>query len=119
GGGSASPEKPCAKRLDASTIHVPPDVMRSLGLRTGQAAVPSRPQVLPPFSATLALDTNHLARVHARFAGEVVALGTVKNKETTADTPASSSIGRSLRNGDRVEQNQVLAVLWSKDLGEK
>jgi cobalt-zinc-cadmium efflux system membrane fusion protein len=74
---------------------------------------------LPPFSGVLAVDSNRLARVHPRFAGEVVALGTVKALEVTAATPDSSSYGRPLRFGDRVTKDQLLAVVWSKDLGEK
>src|SRR5439155_25050206 len=48
---------------------------------------------------------NSLFRVHTRFAGEVVELGSIK--------------GKPVRHGDKVEKDQLLAVIWSKDLGEK
>ena len=40
------------------------------------------------------------------------------NKGET-DKPFANTGPRALRNGDRVEANQLLAVVWSKELGEK
>jgi cobalt-zinc-cadmium efflux system membrane fusion protein len=51
-----------------------------------------------------------LARVHSRFAGEVVEIG------HPVDRPDSTT---ALRVGDHVRQGDLLAVVWSKDLGEK
>ena len=68
------------------------------------------------FAGSLFLDPNRLARVHSRFPGEVVSIGPVKPGADPATDPDGA---RPLRAGDRVEQGQVLAVIWSKDVGEK
>ncbi len=65
---------------------------------------------------SLTIDPNRLARVRSLFAGEVTAIGKI------GDTLAGGLQGiaeRDLRQGDRVAKGQVLAVVWSKDLGEK
>jgi cobalt-zinc-cadmium efflux system membrane fusion protein len=105
------------RRLDADSVFVPPEVAETLGLETTKVA-PARPRPLAPLSGTLALDSNLLTRVHARFPGEVVALGTVQGAET--DTPGRrDTADPALRYGDQVRKGQLLAVLRSKDLGEK
>jgi cobalt-zinc-cadmium efflux system membrane fusion protein len=68
------------------------------------------------FAGSLFLDENRRARVHSRFPGEVVSIGPLKAGADPATDPVG---GRPLRAGDRVEQGQVLAVIWSKDVGEK
>src|SRR5262249_42489168 len=94
-------------------LHVPPNVVHKLGLRTARAKKATQPRALPPLSGSLALDTNYLARVHARFAGEVVEIGLIAE-----GGPGPTQV-RQLRFGDVVEKGQLLAVVWSKDLGEK
>ena len=68
-------------------------------------------------SGSLALDANRLARVHARFDGEVVEIGTVP--DASARTGPGEAPSRHIRFGDEVAEGQVLAVLWSTELGEK
>src|SRR5207248_642486 len=58
------------------------------------------------------------ARVHARFAGEVVEIGSAVDAEGER-TPSGPTLTRPLRYGDHVEKGQLLAIVWSKDLGEK
>lgn len=90
-----------AKALDIQTVRVEP-------------APPPEPLRL---SGSLLLDPNRLVRIHARFPGELVSLGMVPTD------PAESGGGapelRPLRYGDKVVKNQLLAVVWSKDIGEK
>src|SRR5262245_36698618 len=69
-----APEKP--KRLDTHTIAVPPEVIRSLDIRTTRVLAASRPRTLPPLPGCLAVDSNRLPCVRPRFAGEIVGLGT-------------------------------------------
>ena len=57
-------------------------------------------------SGTLILDANRMSHVHARFPGEIVELG-----KTGDDRPVDF--------GATVQQGQLLAVIWSRDLGEK
>jgi biotin carboxyl carrier protein len=60
----------------------------------------------------LFVDPNRLSRVHCRFAGQVVELGRV-------DQAAETGESRPLRSGDAVRRDQLLAVVWSREVGEK
>ncbi len=51
-----------------------------------------------------------MARIHSRFAGEIVEMG--------ASDPSNPK-SRPSRFGDQVEKDQLIAVVWCKDLGEK
>jgi cobalt-zinc-cadmium efflux system membrane fusion protein len=85
-------------------IELPPEVVDRLGVRSDpvQTAIAPRPLVL---AGSLAFDPNRLGRVQARFGGEVISIGKPQ--------------GRTIRYGDRVTRGQVLAIVLSKDLGEK
>ncbi|HEX4145001.1 MAG TPA: efflux RND transporter periplasmic adaptor subunit [Pirellulales bacterium] len=61
-------------------------------------------------SGKLFVDPNRLSRVHSRFAGQVVELGRFD--------PADGE-SRPLRHGDAVRRDQLLAVVWSREVGEK
>ncbi len=101
-------------RRAGDEILIPAAAAKRMGMRTGPASTAARPIQLPPFQGTLALDSNSLARVHSRFPGEVTALGETAPEPNTAGYPP-----RPLRYGDRVRKGDLLAVVWSKDLGEK
>src|SRR5437870_989527 len=90
---AAAPAPAAARpaRVGPDTLEIPPEVVRSLDLHTVPAAAATRPHPLPPLSGTLALDNDRLARVHTRFAGEVMALGTPAGGETAALPDAGSS----------------------------
>jgi membrane fusion protein, heavy metal efflux system len=106
------------RRINADTIVIPGDVSSSIGLVIAEVKKATRPRTMP-LSGNLNLDSDRIPRVHARFAGEIVALGTNQGEETSETKAQASSPGRPLRFGDRVHKDQLLAVLWSKDLGEK
>lgn len=94
-------------RLEKSspgTIRLTDEVMRGAGIRT-LTVQPSAARQTLELSGTLILDANQLSRVHPRFAGEVVKIR--KNN------------GRALDVGDAVHEGDVLAVVWSRDMGEK
>jgi cobalt-zinc-cadmium efflux system membrane fusion protein len=78
------------------------------GVKTQAVRQSPSPQPLR-LPGSLFLDPNRLIHVHCRFPGEVVLLGEVEEKGQR----------RALRFGDRVEKGQLLAVVWSKDIGEK
>ena len=63
---------------------------------------------------SLGLDPNLLVPVHSRFPGEVARLATVD-----LPTMGGKKTQRLIRYGDSVKQGQILAVVWSKDIGEK
>jgi cobalt-zinc-cadmium efflux system membrane fusion protein len=103
------PEEPARPiRLGNDTLLVPPEVVQSLGIRTRAAEAATRKRPLPPLGGILALDTNRMVRIRSRFPGEVVELGH-KDPDDKKSPP--------LRQWDRVKENQLLAVVWSKDLG--
>ncbi len=84
---------------------LPADVSKRLAVQTEPVRPSSAPATLD-LSGSLILDADRLAHVHARFPGEVVALG-------AGDGSQPITFGR------RVHKGQVLAVIWSRDLGEK
>ncbi len=67
---------------------------------------------LPPQIGTLNYDNDRLFSIRSRFPGEVAEVMQVED----AVGPTKF---RPLRYGDRVRQGDTLAVLWSRDLGEK
>lgn len=107
-----SEQAPRIRLSESGAVAVPPDVATSLGLRTAPVK-PASGRPLPPLAGSLALDPGNLAHVHSRFPGEVVEVGTLRDPESPAGVP------RPVRYGDRVDKDQLLAVVWSKDLGEK
>ncbi len=106
-------------RIDADTLAIHGDVSTSIGLQIAEVKKATRPRTMAPLPGTLNLDSDRMPRVHARFPGEVMALGTTQGEESTEARSDSASSGRPLRFGDHVRKDQLLAVLWSKDLGEK
>ncbi len=99
---------------------VPAEIAKNMRMEFGKAQKPTQALKLPPFQGVLALDNNSLARVHARFAGEVVTIGTSpETPEAPISTNGPADGPRALRLGDPVKKGQLLAIVWSKDLGEK
>jgi cobalt-zinc-cadmium efflux system membrane fusion protein len=105
---AAAVEPERVSRLGRDEIRVPAHVAAKMKLRTATVASAKDPISLPGFQGVLALNNDHLSRVHSRFAGEVVELG----RSTDGSDPT-------LRVGDRVQQGDLLAVIWSTDLGQK
>ncbi|HEX3871154.1 MAG TPA: hypothetical protein VHV77_11990, partial [Pirellulales bacterium] len=100
----------------ANTLEVPHEVAGVMHLKTVE--VESAPPPTPlKLEGSLFLDPNRLTHVHTRFPGEVVELGTFTR--SAASEHAGRRDERTLRFGDQVEKGQLLAVVWSKDLGEK
>ncbi len=101
---------------ERNAIRVTEAGLKTIGLQTldVKPAPPPEPLRLP---GSLMLDPDRMVRVHARFPGELVSLGTVKVPQSAdGQVPAEE---RPLRFGDTVVKDQLLAVVWSKDIGEK
>ena len=120
--GSAKDELPSSTLAGArlvpgtsDSLELSADAIHSLDIHTYEVKMARSHEHLR-FAGSLFLDNNRLARVHSRFPGEVVSIGPLKAGADPAIDPVG---GRPLRLGDRVEQGQVLAVIWSKDVGEK
>lgn len=91
-------------------LRVPEAIVRSMKLHAEQA-INSTYSVKLRLSGQLMLDPSRLVHVNTRFAGEVMS---IENSVTGPnETP------QPLRVGDRVRKGQLLAVLWSKEIGEK
>jgi cobalt-zinc-cadmium efflux system membrane fusion protein len=80
------------------TVQLSDAEQRTIGVRTVSVTSRTTPDELR-LSATTALDPDGLAHVHTRFGGEA--------------TEVRVTLGQKVRKGD------ILAVIWSKDLGEK
>jgi cobalt-zinc-cadmium efflux system membrane fusion protein len=117
--GAAQEQPSLGARLVAKmpdTLQLEPATVRSLGVQVVAAQAVTQPRLLD-LQGSLALDTNKLVRVHSRFAGEVIAVGEMP------DYASASRAGRgplpAVGFGDQVAKDQLLAVVWCKDLGEK
>jgi cobalt-zinc-cadmium efflux system membrane fusion protein len=99
---------PAPVRAGRDELIVPPELVRKMGLKTAVAAKPTEPVSLPAFQGVLALDNDCLSRVHSRFEGEIVEMG----KSTDGSDPA-------IRVGEHVQAGDLLAVIWSTELGKK
>ncbi len=93
------------------------DAVSAMQLKSAIAVIPRYSKVLR-LRGSLAIDSNRLSHVHARFPGQIVELATInglKSRQPDSQTPA----GRALQHFDEVEKGVPMAVIWSKDLGEK
>ncbi|MGQ0634871.1 MAG: efflux RND transporter periplasmic adaptor subunit [Planctomycetaceae bacterium] len=102
------------------TLSVPDEVRTAMRItvapvQTAQALQPLR------LDGTLFLDTNSMVHVHSRFAGDVVDVGkqVAMPQADGAARDAVATAERPVQFGDQVVKGQVLAVIWSKELGEK
>jgi len=103
---SASPVAAPELAPKKDSLALPADVAKRLEVQTEPAQPSSLPRTLE-LSGSLILDADRLAHVHARFPGEVVELGN------------SGNGSRPVAFGQHVHKGQILAVIWSQDLGEK
>jgi membrane fusion protein, heavy metal efflux system len=93
----------------APGLRLPPALPAKLGLQTGEVKPRTAPPRLLVLTGRLEIDPNRLLQVGSRFAGEVVEVG--------KSGPGEGA--RQFRPGDRVKKGQLLAVVWSKELGLK
>src|SRR5208282_3009143 len=106
-----------------NSLLVPEEVRKALGMRKGNvdqiaiAQPPSRklPLVMP---GSTALDPARLIRVRVRFApAEVVEIGKIDDPHASPGN--IPPLRRDLQAGDPVKKGDLLAVLYSVDLGNK
>jgi len=94
------------------------EVIKSLNIQV--ATVRSAPQTEPlVLAGSLFLDSSHLAVVHSRFTGEVVRVGEIPDTNHEEESSEPGVPLRQIRAGDSVKKNDVIAVIWSKEIGEK
>jgi cobalt-zinc-cadmium efflux system membrane fusion protein len=109
------------KRDSASTgvggyIELTSKVVELNGIKTAEVTAPTRPRVLT-LRGTLALDPSRLIHVHSRFAGQIVEFATRQIEDPL--NPESQKKERPLGFMDDVKKGDILAVVWSRELGEK
>jgi membrane fusion protein, heavy metal efflux system len=112
GGDRAAPLKLASGRMDSLLVN--PETARAMGL----TAVPVGPApAASPLKlfGSLFLDSSRLVHVRTRFAGEVIEVGQIA--EPTPEGGPSHE--RPLQVGDAIKRGQVLAVIWSKEIGER
>src|SRR5208283_1267941 len=106
-----------------NSLLVPEEVRRSLGIKNGNAdriavarqPTRKRPLVMP---GSTALDPARLIRISVRFApAEVVEIGKIDDPH--ASPGHVPPVLRDLQAGDPVKKGDLLAVLFSVDLGNK
>lgn len=102
----------CPTLPDAVTVSL--DLVKSMHADWTEAQ--SSPSTLPlRLSGLLMLDPSRLVHVQSRFVGEVISVG----DDVSGSSPDSDEPLHPLQVGDRVIRGQVLAVIWSKEVGEK
>jgi cobalt-zinc-cadmium efflux system membrane fusion protein len=97
------------------TLSVPEDVRKALGIQQSEVAQTpkqDRPLVMP---GSTALDPARVMRVKTRFNAEVVEITQVP--DVLRRTASGQTALREIRPGDQVNKGDVLAVVWSTDVG--
>ncbi len=94
----------------ATALRLPEAVIRSMRL-SSEPAVASTGDFSLRLTGQLMLDPSRLVHVNTRFDGEVMRI----EESMTGESKKAGT----LRVGDRVKKGQLLAVIWSKEIGEK
>jgi membrane fusion protein, heavy metal efflux system len=94
----------------ADTLELAPETVAAM--RVQVTAVKPAPATAPlKLFGWLFLEGSRYVHVQTRFTGQVVEVGQIREEATGRMRP--------LRPGDKVEKGEVLAKLWSKEVGEK
>ncbi len=91
--------------------------VRAMRLKTEAAVVPRFSKVLH-LRGSLAIDSNRQADIRARFPGQIVELATIKGLRSQLPQLIDKGT-RTIQYCDVVEAGFPIAIIWSKDLGEK
>ena len=102
---------------DQVGVTISKDRWKEVGL--GVAPVVSNAERRPlKMEGVLYLDPDDYAQIRSRFSGEIVEVPEITD-EIPQRTGSENLKHRSLRFGDQVKKGDLLAVVWSRDLGEK
>jgi membrane fusion protein, heavy metal efflux system len=94
-------------------LRLPAKAVAGLGINPTKAILATQGRPLPPQIGTLNYDNDRLFTIRARFPGELAEV----RKVIDGDGPIVSTRMRPVRFGDRVKQGDLLAVIWSQQLG--
>jgi cobalt-zinc-cadmium efflux system membrane fusion protein len=92
------------------------EVIEGFSIRPVKVVEAKQPRPLPPQIGSVNFDNDRLFILPSRFPGEVAEIHQTRDLDQYPPIPSKF---RPLRYGDRVNEGQLLAVVWSKDLGEK
>ena len=80
---------------------------------------PKKQRPLPPQFGTINYDNERMFIIRSRFPGEVAEIPPPKwMRDLDPNSSIAANLIRPLRVGDKVEQNELLAVVWSQPLGQ-
>jgi cobalt-zinc-cadmium efflux system membrane fusion protein len=96
-------------------VEVLPKVKDKLRIKL-EAVSEAKPRLLE-MRGQLTFDPQEISRVRSRFAGEIDQI--IEVRDDQASEELRRSVTRPRRPGDFVKKGDLLAVVWSKDLGEK
>jgi cobalt-zinc-cadmium efflux system membrane fusion protein len=100
------------------TLRLSPTAVKGLKVTTAPVR-PAGDLLLPPQIGTLGYDIDRLYAVRPRFQGEVIEIATVKETRPLDGSAQRVETTRLLGPGDWVHKGQILAVIWSKELGDR
>ncbi|HVC93070.1 MAG TPA: efflux RND transporter periplasmic adaptor subunit [Pirellulales bacterium] len=95
------------------SLKLKPEAVEAIGLKTKPVEPASAPDPLR-LPGYLLIDPNGLVPVHSLFPGRVERIGTTEVVDIDGKTKT-----RRVRYGDTVKMGQLLAVVWSTDVGQK
>lgn len=110
-----SPPKKTVELIEVNKafgLRVNPEAVGALGITAVEAKRALQPQAMPPQIGTVNYDNDHLFVIRPRFTGEIVEFRKVPD-----GTGSYASPYRPIRFGDRVKQDDLLAVVWSQQFG--
>ena|GEM_PF-881856 len=102
---------------DRDAVIVAEDHWKEIGLEVN-GVVDSVPTRTLTMDGVLFLDPDDYSLLRTRFEGEIVDVTQVPEQFPHGVTPGTSQT-RPIRFGDTVKKGQLLAVVWSRELGEK
>jgi cobalt-zinc-cadmium efflux system membrane fusion protein len=100
------------------TLRLSPTTVQGLQVRSEEVKKASN-LTLPPQTGTLGYDTDRLYSLRSRFQGEVIRMGEFLEDTGVASPSEKRLKKRPLGPGDPVKKGETLAVIWSKELGDR
>jgi len=98
----------------APGLRLSPTAVEGLGIKPMPAIFAVKRRALPPMIGTINFDVDRLFNKRSRFNGELMEITKVPDETASSTEPAM----RMLKYGDRVKQDDLLAVVWSPGLGQ-
>jgi len=102
-------------KFDPEGVQLNEEGVKGLGLAPKEVKQATKQRALPPRVGTVNFDNDRVFQIRSRFGGEVAEFGT---RQDTDSGFVSSAQKRPLRYGDKVKQDDLLAVVWSQPLGQ-